>query len=115
VRAEREAPLRRAAANGDAAQQQQQQQQRAALSMRTFVASLRQGAASGDGARAMEALAALQPAEAVGVACWYLDELAAGADPQHAPLLGRLLDDAAALAAAAARTCVGRAPRPPSA
>lgn len=67
-----------------------------------------QGAISADGSKAAQQLALLPPAEAIGVACWYIDELSVGADPKHAAIVTELMDELAAFVAVSGKQCSDR-------
>ncbi|PSC67566.1 hypothetical protein C2E20_8775 [Micractinium conductrix] len=74
-----------------------------------YVFALRQGALSEAAATACRQLRGLEPAEAAGVVCWLLDELASGVD--HLPAAAAFCEEIAAFAAGTAKRCHDRATR----
>ncbi|KAL4449542.1 hypothetical protein ABPG77_007186 [Micractinium sp. CCAP 211/92] len=73
-----------------------------------LVFALRQGALSEAGAAACRQLRSLEPAEAAGVVCWLLDELATGAEQRHLPAVGAFCEEVAAFALGTAKRCSER-------
>ncbi|KAL4421516.1 hypothetical protein ABPG75_010807 [Micractinium tetrahymenae] len=70
-----------------------------------LVFALRWGALSEAGAAACRQLRGLEPAEAAGVMCWLLDELATGAEQRHLPAVGAFCEEIAAFAMGTAKRC----------
>jgi serine/threonine protein kinase len=70
-----------------------------------FVAMLRAGGISQEGATALHHLRRVQPAEAVGLSCWVLDELITGLEGEELKLLAPILEELAGFASVAAARC----------